>query len=124
MKTLIKGLAFGAFMTLSTTAMAAECIAPANPGGGWDFTCRQIGKILYDIKAVDQPVQVTNMAGAGGGLAFATVVNERNDDPDLIIAASSAPLIISIFIPVFSSTIRARSFPFFAFRIAAVAQAL
>ena len=90
MKTLIKGLAFGAFMTLSTTAMAAECIAPANPGGGWDFTCRQIGKILYDIKAVDQPVQVTNMAGAGGGLAFATVVNERNDDPDLIIAASSA----------------------------------
>lgn len=90
MKNLIKGLAFGAFMTLSTTAMATECIAPANPGGGWDFTCRQIGKILYDIKAVDQPVQVTNMAGAGGGLAFATVVNERNDDPDLIIAASSA----------------------------------
>ncbi len=21
-----------------------ECIAPANPGGGWDFTCRQVGK--------------------------------------------------------------------------------
>ena len=90
MKTLFKGIAFGAFLTLSTSAMAAECIAPANPGGGWDFTCRQIGKILYDIKAVDQPVQVTNMAGAGGGLAFATVVNERNDDPDLIVAASSA----------------------------------
>jgi putative tricarboxylic transport membrane protein len=90
MKTLLKGLAFGALMTLSSTAMAAECIAPANPGGGWDFTCRQIGKILYDIKAVDTPVQVTNMAGAGGGLAFATVVNERNDDADLIVAASSA----------------------------------
>ena len=59
MKTLFKGIAFGAFLTLSTSAMAAECIAPANPGGGWDFTCRQIGKILYDIKAVDQPVQVT-----------------------------------------------------------------
>ncbi len=23
-----------------------ECIAPANPGGGWDFTCRQVGKSL------------------------------------------------------------------------------
>ena len=35
-------------------------------------------------------MQVTNMAGAGGGLAFSTVVNDRNDDPDLIVAASSA----------------------------------
>ena len=74
----------------TTSASAAECIAPANPGGGWDFTCRQIGKILFDIGAVDKPVQVTNMPGAGGGLAYGTVVNERNDDADLIIAASSA----------------------------------
>ncbi|SOH95151.1 putative tricarboxylic transport membrane protein [Monaibacterium marinum] len=69
---------------------AAECIAPANPGGGWDFTCRQIGKIMFDIGAVDQPVQVTNMSGAGGGLAYSHIVNERNDDNDVIIAASSA----------------------------------
>ena len=79
---------------LASSAMlpgqAAECIAPANPGGGWDFTCRQIGKLLYDLKQVDQPVQVTNMAGAGGGLAFNHVVAERNDDADLIVAASSA----------------------------------
>ena len=79
-------LGFAAPITVS----AAECIAPANPGGGWDFTCRQIGKIMFDIGAVDQPVQVTNMAGAGGGLAYSHVVNERNDDNDVIIAASSA----------------------------------
>jgi putative tricarboxylic transport membrane protein len=71
-------------------AQATECIAPANPGGGWDFTCRQIGKIMFDIGAVDKPVQVTNMAGAGGGLAFNYVVAERNDDAELIVAASSA----------------------------------
>lgn len=71
-------------------ASAAECIAPANPGGGWDFTCRQIGKIMHDIGAVDKPVQVTNMAGGGGGLAFTHVVTERADDADLIVAASSA----------------------------------
>lgn len=75
---------------MMTTAIAAECIAPANPGGGWDFTCRQITKIMLDIGAVDKPIQVTNMAGAGGGLAFNHVVNERNDDADLIVAASSA----------------------------------
>ncbi|GAA6177552.1 Bug family tripartite tricarboxylate transporter substrate binding protein [Sulfitobacter pacificus] len=74
----------------ATSVSAAECIAPANPGGGWDFTCRQIGKIMFDIGAVDKPVQVTNMPGAGGGLAYGNVVNERNDDADLIVAASSA----------------------------------
>ena len=84
----------GASAVLSFTAAGAvwstECIAPANPGGGWDFTCRQVGKILFDIHQVDAPVQVTNMAGAGGGLAFSTVVHERNTDADLIVAASSA----------------------------------
>ncbi len=71
-------------------AYAAECIAPANPGGGWDFTCRSIGKIMFDIGAVDQPIQVTNMAGGGGGLAYTHVVSERGTDGDLIVAASSA----------------------------------
>lgn len=75
---------------LAGGAYAAECIAPANPGGGWDFTCRQIGKIMYDIGAVEKPVQVTNMPGAGGGLAYNHVVSERADDADVIIAASSA----------------------------------
>ena len=91
-KTLLTGavLSASAAIFVPTMATATECIAPANPGGGWDFTCRQIGKIMYDIKAVDKPVQVTNMAGAGGGLAFSNVVNERNDDPDLFVAASVA----------------------------------
>ncbi|MBI1416133.1 MAG: tripartite tricarboxylate transporter substrate binding protein [Limimaricola sp.] len=89
-KTLRALLSGAAFALIGTGAFATECIAPANPGGGWDFTCRQIGKILFDIKQVDAPVQVTNMAGAGGGTAFSYVVNERNNDPDLIVAASSA----------------------------------
>lgn len=88
----VKLLALSALLVLATTslALANECIAPANPGGGWDFTCRQIGKVMYDIGAVDKPIQVTNMAGAGGGLAFNHVVAERNDDDKLIVAASSA----------------------------------
>lgn len=90
--TVVKALVVGAslFAGASSASAAAECIAPANPGGGWDFTCRQIGKIMFDIGAVSDPIQVTNMAGGGGGLAYGLVVNERNDDADLIIAASSA----------------------------------
>ncbi len=67
-----------------------ECIAPANPGGGWDFTCRQVGKTLQDLGLVPGTMQVTNLAGGGGGVAFAEVVNKRNDSDDLIVAASSA----------------------------------
>ncbi|MGQ7845970.1 Bug family tripartite tricarboxylate transporter substrate binding protein [Granulosicoccus sp. 3-233] len=67
-----------------------ECIAPADPGGGWDFTCRQVGKTMQDIKAIPGTLQVTNMSGGGGGVAFAAVVNKRSDDNDLIVAASSA----------------------------------
>ena len=89
---LMKTLGSSAAIALlsGSTAFAYECIAPANPGGGWDFTCRQIANILYEIKAIDAPMQVTNMAGAGGGVAFANVATERTDDADLIVAASSA----------------------------------
>lgn len=89
---LMKTLGSSAAIALlsGSTAFAYECIAPANPGGGWDFTCRQIANILYEIKAIDAPMQVTNMAGAGGGVAFAHVATERTDDADLIVAASSA----------------------------------
>jgi putative tricarboxylic transport membrane protein len=87
----LKLMVAGATLSIAaSSSFAAECIAPANPGGGWDFTCRQIGKIMHDIGAVADPIQVTNMAGAGGGLAYAHVVNERNDDEDVIVAASTA----------------------------------
>jgi putative tricarboxylic transport membrane protein len=67
-----------------------ECIAPANPGGGWDFTCRQVGKTLQDLDLIPGTMQVVNLAGGGGGVAFAEVVNKRDEDNDLIVAASSA----------------------------------
>ncbi|MGR3579415.1 MAG: Bug family tripartite tricarboxylate transporter substrate binding protein [Sagittula sp.] len=67
-----------------------ECIAPANPGGGWDFTCRQVGKSLQDLGLIENTMLVVNLAGGGGGVAYAEVVNKRNDSNDLIVAASSA----------------------------------
>lgn len=83
------------FLFGSTSAIAfgpknVECIAPANPGGGWDFTCRQVGKVLYDLKLVPQPVKVTNMPGGGGGVAYSYIIGKRGSDPNLLIAASTA----------------------------------
>jgi putative tricarboxylic transport membrane protein len=72
------------------TPQKPECIAPADAGGGWDFTCRQVGKVLQDEGLIPGTMQVVNLAGGGGGVAFAEVVNKRNEDNDLIVAASSA----------------------------------
>lgn len=65
-----------------------QCIAPSNPGGGWDFICRTTAKFLFDLEVIEDSMQVTNMSGGGGGVAFAHVTKERNEDNNLIVAAS------------------------------------
>jgi len=67
-----------------------ECIAPADPGGGWDFTCRTIAPVLTELGLVNGQIRTQNMAGAGGGVAFAHVVGQQEGNEDLIIAASTA----------------------------------
>ena len=67
-----------------------ECIAPANPGGGWDFICRTTARFLSELDLIDDSMQVTNMAGGGGGIAFAHVAAKRSSDNNLIVAASNA----------------------------------
>jgi putative tricarboxylic transport membrane protein len=70
-------------------AQANECIAPSNPGGGWDFTCRTIGRILTELDLVDGNVQITNMPGGVGAVTYAMVSAERADDEGLIVATST-----------------------------------
>lgn len=84
-------------LTLSATnalsfeqSRSVECIAPSGPGGGWDFTCRSVGKALADMGVIKGAVKTVNMTGAGGGVAFAHTVSKRDIDPALIVAASTA----------------------------------
>jgi len=65
-----------------------DCIAPANAGGGWDLTCRAVGKVLRDMGLSPGLVRTTNMPGAGGGVAFAHTVAQRGKDRGLLVAAS------------------------------------
>lgn len=69
-----------------------ECVAPADAGGGWDFTCRSIGQLFVDL-GLTSNVVVTNQPGGGGGVALADVAGNRNDSDDLVIAASPATAI-------------------------------
>ncbi|ALM52311.1 Bug family tripartite tricarboxylate transporter substrate binding protein [Halomonas huangheensis] len=92
----LKLLAVVALTAGTSTAFAfepsgkVECLAPADPGGGWDFTCRSVGTVLEDLDLVPRSVQTVNMAGAGGGVAYAHVVSKRAGDEQLLVAASTA----------------------------------
>lgn len=67
-----------------------ECIAPASAGGGWDLTCRAVGRTLTALELVRGMVRVTNMPGAGGGVAFVHTVTQRDGDAALVVAASTS----------------------------------
>ena len=68
-----------------------ECLAPAGAGGGWDFTCRvPAAQLMPKLGLIDGAIKVVNMSGSGGGKAFSYVVTTRNNDENLIVAASAA----------------------------------
>ena len=84
------GIITAGFMTVAAMpAQAVECIAPSNPGGGWDFTCRTIGRILTELDLVEGNVQTTNMPGGVGAVTYAMVASERPADAELIVATST-----------------------------------
>ena len=74
------------------TPGSPECVAPADAGGGWDFTCRSIGQLFEDLGLTGNVV-VTNQPGGGGGVALSDIAGNRNDNSDLVIAASPATAI-------------------------------
>lgn len=85
----LRAAAMAAAVLIGGPAVAAECIAPADPGGGWDFTCREVGRLLTQEGLVEGNVQVTNMPGGVGAVAYANVVGKRADDGELLVATST-----------------------------------
>lgn len=84
-----------ASMTLPSFATAEvtkpECVAPANPGGGFDLTCRVVQTGLAD--AFGGPMQVTFMPGGIGAVAYNLFNTTRTDDPNAIVAFSTGSLL-------------------------------
>ncbi|WP_251976292.1 Bug family tripartite tricarboxylate transporter substrate binding protein [Salinicola avicenniae] len=70
-------------------AKPPECIAPAKPGGGYDLTCRLAANGLQDADLIDEPMMVSYMPGGIGAVAYNHVTGVRDDDPNLIVAAST-----------------------------------
>ena len=68
-----------------------ECIAPAQPGGGFDLTCRIAQQGLE--KQFNGPMAVTFMPGGIGAVAINLFNTTRTDDPNAIVAFSSGSLL-------------------------------
>lgn len=70
-----------------------ECIAPAKPGGGFDLTCKLVQSGLFDGKFITDPMRVTYMPGGIGAVAYNTVIAQRPDHANTIVAFSGGSLL-------------------------------
>jgi putative tricarboxylic transport membrane protein len=79
--------------TSEASTAGGVCIAPANPGGGWDLTCRAASEAIGDRAPGGHPLRVMNIAGDGGGVAFGRVVEAPKSNDPVIVAASPSTLL-------------------------------
>ncbi len=71
-------------VALSASALdAVKFMIPANPGGGWDTTARNLGQAMVKAGAV-KSTQFENKGGAGGTIGLAQFVNTAKGDGNAI----------------------------------------
>ena len=68
-----------------------ECIAPAQPGGGFDLTCRVAQEGFGPHLA--EPLRVSFLPGGSGAVAISQFNTTRTDDPSAIVAFSTGSLL-------------------------------
>jgi putative tricarboxylic transport membrane protein len=74
---------------LATAALGAgaqpalKIMIPANPGGGWDQTGRNLAAAMQSAKLVSS-VQFDNKGGAAGAIGLAQFVNQAKGDPNAL----------------------------------------
>jgi len=87
MKKAILGLFLAIVVALSAGEVQAQpslkMMIPANPGGGWDQTGRNLAAAMQSAKMVSS-VQFENKGGAGGTIGLAQFVNSAKGDPNAL----------------------------------------
>jgi putative tricarboxylic transport membrane protein len=85
-RALLRTFAVAAGIAFAGSAAAIDSIKmmiPANPGGGWDTTGRELGKALLASGAVKN-VQYDNKGGAAGAIGLAQFVSASKGDPNAL----------------------------------------
>ncbi len=109
---------FVGILTLCAVSLAAsgsqaqpalKMMIPANPGGGWDQTGRNLAAAMQSEKLVAS-VQFENKGGAGGTIGLAQFVNASKGDPNAVIIGgmvmvggiylNNSPVTLSMITPV------------------------
>ena len=80
---LLVACAFSVVATAVHAQPSLKMMIPANPGGGWDQTGRQLAAAMQSAKLVSS-VQFDNKNGAGGTIGLAQFINSAKGDPNAI----------------------------------------
>ncbi len=84
------------FATAGTAAAEPnrpECVAPAQPGGGFDLTCRLAQASLKESGALESPLRIVYMPGGIGAVAYNNIVAQRPGEAGTIVAFSGGSLL-------------------------------
>lgn len=87
------GLVLSANVVQAEEPNRPECIAPAQPGGGFDLTCRIAVNGFQQSDILKNPMRTIYMPGGIGAVAYNNIVAQRRDDPNAIVAFSGGSLL-------------------------------
>lgn len=99
MKTALHNLILVLILALTPSSAAAfepvnpECLAPAKRGGGIYLTCELATSSLFTVNLIDVPMMINLKPGGIGAVAYNYVVGVKDDDPNMIVAASSGSVL-------------------------------
>ncbi|SMO81205.1 Bug family tripartite tricarboxylate transporter substrate binding protein [Paracoccus laeviglucosivorans] len=71
---------------------SATCIAPAQPDGGFDLTCRMLAQVLDGAGILPQPLQRGYMPGGVGAVAFNAMTGTRAAEGNTLVAFSEGTI--------------------------------
>jgi putative tricarboxylic transport membrane protein len=81
---LAKFLVLSLFAGVVAAQPSLRMMIPANPGGGWDQTGRNLAMAMLSAKLVSG-VQFDNKGGAAGAIGLAQFVNSAKGDPNALL---------------------------------------
>jgi putative tricarboxylic transport membrane protein len=85
-RTVITALGALLFAGVAAAQPSLKMMIPANPGGGWDQTGRQLATAMQSARLVSG-VQFENKGGAAGTIGLAQFVNAAKGDPNALLVA-------------------------------------
>ncbi|TSA11279.1 MAG: tripartite tricarboxylate transporter substrate binding protein [Betaproteobacteria bacterium] len=81
--TALSALALAGALVAPAAAQTLKMMIPANPGGGWDQTGRNLAAAMQSAGLV-KSVQFENKGGAAGTIGLAQFVNASKGDPNVL----------------------------------------